>query len=957
MREVVKDLEKKKRALSEKEFKKIPNPYDPSDFKSGRSYYNKAVVAKLINEFEAAPPTKTIFLQGKVGSGKSSTLNRIRNDSNILGDRYITIYVDINRVIAGSSKSFLSNLYEHLKKSLDMYRFPFFDEQLDALKASVSIEDLRTFFCTLEEQLKSKDSIILLIFDDFDKVFEPENMKMFFHVFRLIKELSKDKNKLRILLTGSRDIPDSVKLTEPESLMKRILHIRMTILDQLEFDKLIVEPVKNQVTYTSDALQEIRKITGGNLYCQQFLCYYIIRYLNEEKEYTCDKEDVTAAAELMINDKREDFEYFWIKKLNWRWQVVCSALVDEEIVSKRSGFYFIEPSSLLENIFDPRELNDIYHNLNNNDIIHKPDGRRFDEFPFKIPLFGKWINLKHPFLKTVVDNIEDIVAQRDFSRLGKISEKIPKELFPKDKSTAIECLRQWFNIQTVLEEKGGVNHEEIDGFVKVICQILEFSVIEESRPAENYYRIDSEKLGIGRIKEAFFLIQELLEPSQTDIKHLVDTILPHVQPTRPCLFFCFKKNDQLEELEKKTFLNIIFLEGEDLKNFIFSPWPKQILKDILFQRIPSVQISPYQTEGPSTTIFYGRHKELRRILTSVDESFIIVGARRIGKSSLTMRVKDELDDLGIYSFYMDIEYPKDQDYKTFLTRIEQEFKKRFKRNFHFNESLDNFVREIKELDIGNKRLVLILDEIDELLKFDQNNDYELLRAFRMLFHERCCQIILSGFEVLYNSIRDIKSPLYNFGGELKLGPLEEDYALDLITEPMRNIGINYENPEVRHLILGYTSCHPNLLQFFCKQLIEKISERETNKRTIFKTDIEELFNVDYDKYILNDFYMFYDDLDDLEKLIVLLLAKYESKKNDYSFALINQKLKESWIDLLEGQINKTIQKLVLRFILIDKGQGRYAFALPQFPAMIKKRSGTDLLESLIKRVKKEYDYG
>jgi hypothetical protein len=174
---------------------------------------------------------------------------------------------------------------------------------------------------------------------------------------------------------------------------------------------------------------------------------------------------------------------------------------------------------------------------------------------------------------------------------------------------------------------------------------------------------------------------------------------------------------------------------------------------------------------------------------------------------------------------------------------------------------------------------------------------------------------------------------------------------------MRNIGINYENPEVRHLILGYTSCHPNLLQFFCKQLIEKISERETNKRTIFKTDIEELFNVDYDKYILNDFYMFYDDLDDLEKLIVLLLAKYESKKNDYSFALINQKLKESWIDLLEGQINKTIQKLVLRFILIDKGQGRYAFALPQFPAMIKKRSGTDLLESLIKRVKKEYDYG
>jgi hypothetical protein len=305
---------------------------------------------------------------------------------------------------------------------------------------------------------------------------------------------------------------------------------------------------------------------------------------------------------------------------------------------------------------------------------------------------------------------------------------------------------------------------------------------------------------------------------------------------------------------------------------------------------------------------------------------------------------------------MDLEFPKNQNYTTFLTRVEQEFKKLFNRDFHFKDRLDNFVREIKELDIGDKRLVLILDEIDELLKFDHNNDYELLRAFRMLFHERCTQIILSGFEVLYNSIRDMKSPLYNFGGELKLGPLGEKYALDLITEPMGNIGISYDNPDDRRLILKYTSCHPNLLQFFCKQLIEKISERETEKRTIFKDDIEELFNVEYDKYIVNDFYMFFEDLDDLEKLIVLLLAESESDENDYSFLLIKEKLRGTWIDLLESKINKTIQKLVLRFILIDKGQGRYSFALPHFPAMLKKRINSDFKESLIKRLQMEFFY-
>jgi len=38
---------------------------------------------------------------------------------------------------------------------------------------------------------------------------------------------------------------------------------------------------------------------------------------------------------------------------------------------------------------------------------------------------------------------------------------------------------------------------------------------------------------------------------------------------------------------------------------------------------------------------------------------------------------------------------------------------------------------------------------------------------------------------------------------------------------MERIGVHYHNEADRELILGYTANHPNLLQFFCKNLVEK----------------------------------------------------------------------------------------------------------------------------------------
>jgi hypothetical protein len=938
------------RAKRKSKFVKIPNPYT-YDIKKGRTYYNKAVTQTIKQQFEAAPPRKIVFIQGSEGSGKSSTLDRIKNEPDILGENYIPIYIHSNQVISGKSDNLLLNLYECVKKSIDEFGIQLSGHPAEAVKAKITLEDLHQLLSAFGRKFTHDHSILLLIFDDFDTFFEQENMREHLRVIRFFYDFSREVEYVRIILSGRADPHELLKHIDSGACLQDIFTIKMKIFDKREFDKAITMPVKGWVTYAPGALEEIRRMSGGNLYCQQLLCQYIISHLNTEKKNRCGMEDVAAAAELTINDEREDFKHFW-ERLAVEDKLVCSAIMDESVVKKRGLYYFIDQSSFIARVFEPEVLTRILSKLFKDDFIPKVDGRRFDEFPFKIPLYGYWIRKQHPFVKTVVEQFDYIAESKDFPDLGEVVGKIPGALFPPDRQDIIEFIREWFNVKTSLKEYGRVSREEIEVPLTIICHILGLEIKKSVLPGEEYFTIDFKPLNIGSIEEAFFLIQDRLEPAKEDIRHLRDIILAHVSSTRPCLFFCLKRNDNIEELVQKTFLNIILIENNDLKNILFSSRPLQALKDILFRRIFRSQISPYQTEGPTITTFYGRQRELRMILGTSDRSFTIVGARKIGKSSLLARIKNEMDDMGAYSILMDLESPTNPDYTSFLQRMELEVNRCVQKGISFNDDIDRFSTALKQFFRG-KKLIVILDEIDELLLFDRKYDYPLMRTLRSLFHEGYCRFIFSGFDVLQNVKRGIKSPFFNFCEEIQLGPLEKNFALDLITEPMANIGIDYENPLDRNLILEYTSRHPNLIQFFCKNLIEKLDEHEdtSRKRIITRSDIKELYNFKYDNYVIDEFYMFYQDLDNLEKLAVLLLMDAYPDEALFSLDLLNRKLMVHGIDLSEDTIHKTIQKLALRFILLDKGKGTYSFALPHFPEILRSRVSEELTSSLIKRVK------
>ena len=922
---------------------KVFNPYYAYGIESGRWFYHEDVVKQIKYAYEKKPHEKIIIIEGNKGSGKSSTLLRMQQDDNILGERYKTIYIDSDAFKSNDVELYLSHIYKSSIKSLRNYDIDI-DKADFLLEQRVSLDELIGLVSKLEAKLNDTD-ILIYIFDEFDKLQRTvENPLIIKSVVEFFRYVITNTTKIRLILSGERQIFELARETKTEDLFKSAILINIeNIFEAQDIRKGIVEPVKGYIEYTEEAIEYILKITGRNLYCQQLLCYYIFNYIKEAKRKSCDVNDVRQAIENLINDKREDFNYYW-DTIDWKYQLITAALADENITKKKGQKYFIEGTQLLYAIYGEERFHELLTNLFEDQRISSYSGVRFDEYPLQVPVYGEWVKRKHPFLNTIIENWNQISNFVSLTSLRKIMELIPSKKIPIEAQiveNTIKISRLWIDIQKNMQRKKQ-DWELIESFVKLFCDILGFEIKAKADTHKNYYRIDVQHINFGGLKEVLFFIPAKDELDEFDIIFIQNEILRQDRPGNPSFIFCFTRSAEILELARKKFLSIVLIDEYDLKNVILSPFPLIVFKnEIILKRVTPSTVSTYTTEGPVKVTFFGRVDEISKIIRSKRKNFAILGARKIGKTSLLQKIKEELPS-NLIPIYLDLEAPQDQNYDTFLKLLSDELSHVYlwRENIsHDFSNMRSFIRTLRQQ--SEKTPLFILDEIDELLKYDRNHNYQLLRTFRALFNEEMVQIIISGYDELYYEKHSIESPLFNFCHPLQLDKLKRDEALDLITIPMENIGVKYDNLKDRELILQYTSGHPNLLQYFCINLIKEVETHkdEHTQRVIFKKDIERVFgSPEYESYIVDDFYLFFtDDVSPVEKLIILLLTYHYPSDMSFSATEITNLLKENGYVVQTNDLQKYLNKLLLRYVLDKESGGKFSFALPIFPEILKRK--------------------
>jgi Cdc6-like AAA superfamily ATPase len=398
--------------------------------------------------------------------------------------------------------------------------------------------------------------------------------------------------------------------------------------------------------------------------------------------------------------------------------------------------------------------------------------------------------------------------------------------------------------------------------------------------------------------------------------------------------------------------NLVLIGAEEHKRVVQSRRPSGELLDIISTQVPISFLSPYETRAPVTgSRFFGREQEISRILANPDTNQVILGIRRIGKTSLlreTERLFNEREE-SARVFYLECsDLLSTDDYvREVVRKLNPRELPRLQMQkyiFFFPNFLERMSKQFKS------KIIFLLDEIDNLVIM-QRGDWELFRMLRASSNKGVCQYIIAGFREAMREQYLLDSPFYNFAQEIRLSEFSRQQARDLIVTPMENLRVRLHNQEeIVNRIYDETSGQPNLIQYYCLILLRNLDQ--TGKRELSPESLLDVYaDEGFTSHLLTSFMQ---NTENREKALIyaILLSAEEAGKKGFSQEVIDNMLHKGGIDLKQKSIDDACNLLTLAGVIYRKGKDFY-FASPVFTKVLQQSYD---LNYLFRKVKEEgYD--
>lgn len=271
------------------------------------------------------------------------------------------------------------------------------------------------------------------------------------------------------------------------------------------------------------------------------------------------------------------------------------------------------------------------------------------------------------------------------------------------------------------------------------------------------------------------------------------------------------------------------------------------------ERLRKRRFNPYVAGAPvlDDRMFFGRRELVDRILETIhNNSLLLYGERRIGKTSIQHQLRKRLSQLDdptydFYPVYIDLQgTPEARFFSTMAEDIFQDLAPELgslspAKDTTEDYSYRDFVRDVhavlkalKKQSSKKVKLVLLIDEVDELNDYDPRINQKLRSLFMKSFAENLISVV-SGVEIKKQWERE-GSPWYNFFEEIEVKPLGRDEARELVERPIR--GIFKLDDGVTDRIISLTDAKPYLIQKLCISLVTRLHEQQ--RRRITMEDVE-----------------------------------------------------------------------------------------------------------------------
>ena len=354
--------------------------------------------------------------------------------------------------------------------------------------------------------------------------------------------------------------------------------------------------------------------------------------------------------------------------------------------------------------------------------------------------------------------------------------------------------------------------------------------------------------------------------------------------------------------------------------------------------------------------FYDRTEELKSIKNDIKNgnNLIIYAPRRFGKTSLIIKVLDELEKEGLNTIYID--FFKVHDRRKFLELyslkilekqhitakgIIKQFRKFVKSivpavtfdeagnpSFQIqiqsnmnNEITFEEVINLPEKIPGNEKWIVVFDEFQEINKLNGENFEKQLRA-NIQFHKNVSYVFMgSKNHLLMNMFRDKSRAFYNIGKTLKIGKISTIEMSSYLKSRFSNFGIKITKETIEYII-DNTENIPYYIQFTASELWQnKISQNGEIK----KEDVEKAVNRVVESQ--TDYYLeIFSNLTNNQKSLLIAISK------DGSNIFSKQYLVKHNLSTISS--TQRAEQRLIESEIIEKYEGNHTFSDPFFKKFI-----------------------
>jgi tetratricopeptide (TPR) repeat protein len=268
------------------------------------------------------------------------------------------------------------------------------------------------------------------------------------------------------------------------------------------------------------------------------------------------------------------------------------------------------------------------------------------------------------------------------------------------------------------------------------------------------------------------------------------------------------------------------------------------------QRLLRRRFNPFIAGPPvlDPELFVGRDELIDRVLATVpNNSLLLLGERRIGKTSLLHQLRLRLPELDNPQFCfvpvpIDLQGVAEEAFFATVAEAVGETTNdgrmaaaRAEEGYDSRELVRDLRRLLPTVECGDGRrakLVLLLDEIDELNGYSHRTNQRLRSLFMRGFADQLVAVA-AGVGIARDWDHE-GSPWYNFFEEIEVGPFEADVARRLVIEPLEGV-ITIDDAAVTRLV-AEAEGRPYILQKIALAAVQRVHEDRRSRITLEDVD-------------------------------------------------------------------------------------------------------------------------